>query len=123
MVSSTVVLRWELAQLLSRLSLARCTQTVCWLIAMFAGMASTAAGSAVDVHPAARRDMFDDKFGLQEAVSALDRLHASPDRHRVIPQDGDGLRVSRLVVDIWVVSCEMQREWKTLDHRAIQKLD
>ena len=90
---------------------------------MFAGMASPAAGSAVDVHPAARRDMFDDKFGLQEAVSALDRLHASPDRHRVIPQDGDGLRVSRLVVDIWVVSCEMQREWKTLDHRAIQKLD
>ena len=57
--------------------------------------------------------MFDDRFGLQEAVSALDRLHASPDRHRVIPQDGDGLRVSRLVVDIWVASCEMQREGKS----------
>ena len=107
--------------MLSRLSLARCTQTVCWLIAMFAGMGSAAAGSAVDLHPAARRDMFDDRYGLQEAIDALDQFAVSPDR--IIPQDGDGLRVSRLVVDIWVVSCEMQREWKTLDHRAIQKLD
>ena len=87
---------------------------------MFAGMASTAAGSAVDVHPAARRDMFEDRYGLQEAIDSLDQFAVDP---RIIPQDGDGLRVSRLVVDIWVVSCEMQREWKTLDHRAIQKLD
>ena len=79
---------------------------------MFAGMGSAAAGSSVDFHPAARRDMFEDRYGLQEAISALDRFEASPDR--IIPQDGDGLRVSRLVVDIWVVSCEMQREGKSL---------
>ena len=93
--------------MLSRLSLARCTQTVCWLIAMFAGMASPAAGSAVDVHPAARRDMFEDRYGLQDSINAFD-IRAIPDR--IVPQDGDGLRVSRLVVDIWVVSCEMQRD-------------
>ena len=75
---------------------------------MFAGMGSAAAGSSVDFHPAARRDMFEDRYGLQEAINALDRFEASPDR--IIPQDGDGLRVSRLVVDIWVVSCEMQRD-------------
>ena len=103
-----MVLRWGLAQLLSRLSLARCTQTVCWLLLLVAGLSGAAAACAVDVHPAARRDLFDDRYGLQEAINALDRFEASPDR--IIPQDGDGLRVSRLVVDIWVVSCEMQRD-------------
>jgi hypothetical protein len=65
-------------------------------------MTGDAAAAAVDVHPAARRDLFDDRYGLQASVDALDVL-ASP-----FPETGFGF--SRLVVDIWVVSCEMQRD-------------
>ena len=97
-----MVLRWGLAQLLSRLSLARCTQTVCWLLLLVAGMTGDAAAAAVDVHPAARRDLFDAPAGIRRRS-----------RRSCQPFPGDGLRVSRLVVDIWVVSCEMQREGKS----------
>jgi hypothetical protein len=73
-----MVLRWGLAQLLSRLSLARCTQTVCWLLLLVAGLSGAAAAAAVDVHPAARRGMFDDNYGLQASIDHLD-VHGIPD--------------------------------------------
>ena len=74
-----MVLRWGLAQLLSRLSLARCTQTVCWLLLLVAGVSRAAAGVAVDVHPAARRNMFDDHYGLLQAVINYCDIHGIPD--------------------------------------------
>jgi hypothetical protein len=73
-----MVLRWGLAQLLSRLSLARCTQTVCWLLLLVAGVSGGPAGVAVDVHPAARRDLFDDHYELQAAINHCD-IHGIPD--------------------------------------------
>ena len=83
-----MVLRWGLAQLLSRLSLARCTQTVCWLLLLVAGLTGAAAAVAVDVHPAARRDLFDDRYGLQESIDNLDV--------RGIPDTGFGFPGSSL---------------------------
>lgn len=94
-----MVLRWGLAQLLSRLSLARCTQTVCWLLLMVAGMTGDAAAAAVDVHPAARRDLFDDRYGLQASVDALDVL-ASP-----VPETGFGFPGSSLTYGSLAVRC------------------
>ena len=94
-----MVLRWGLAQLLSRLSLARCTQTVCWLLLLVAGMTCHAAAAAVDVHPAARRDMFDDRYGLQESVDALDVLASH------VPETGFGFPGSSLTYGSLAVRC------------------
>ena len=94
-----MVLRWGLAQLLSRLSLARCTQAVCWLLLLVAGLSGAAAACAVDVHPAARRDLFDDRYGLQASVDALDVL-ASP-----VPETGFGFPGSSLTYGSLAVRC------------------
>jgi hypothetical protein len=41
-------------------------------------VSSGAAGVAVDVHPAARRNMFDDHYELQAAIDQCD-IHVFPD--------------------------------------------
>ena len=92
-----MVLRWGLAQLLSRLSLARCTQTVCWLLLLVAGLSGAAAACAVDVHPAARRGMFDDRFGLQASIDALD-VHDSSDLETGFGFPGSSLTYGSLAV-------------------------
>ena len=109
-----MVLRWGLAHLLSRLSLARCTQTVVWLLLMVADLSCDAAAAAVDVHPAARRELFDDRYGLQASINALDAL-ASP-----VPETGFGFPGSSLTYGSLAVRCS--ERGKALDHRAIQKL-
>ena len=83
--------------MLSRLSLARCTQTVCWLLLMVAGMTGDAAAAAVDVHPAARRDLFEDRYGLQASVDALDVLAS--------PETGFGFPGSSLTYGSLAVRC------------------
>ena len=97
-----MVLRWGLAQLLSRLSLARCTQTVCWLLLLVAGLSGAAAACAVDVHPAARRGMFDDRFGLQASIDALD-VHDSSDSSDL--ETGFGFPGSSLTYGSLAVRC------------------
>ena len=100
--------------MLSRLSLARCTQTVCWLLLLVAGMTGDAAAAAVDVHPAARRDLFEDRYGRRESVDALDVL-ASP-----VPETGFGFPGSSLTYGSLAVRCS--ERGKALHHRAIHKL-
>ena len=92
-----MVLRWGLAQLLSRLSLARCTQTVCWLLLLVAGLLGAAAAAAVDVHPAARRGMFDDRFGLKASIVALD-VHDASDSETDFGFPGSSLTYGSLAV-------------------------
>ena len=63
------------------------------------GVTGDAAAAAVDVHPAARRDLFDDRYGLQASVDALDVL-ASP-----VPETGFGFPGSSLTYGSLAVRC------------------
>ena len=69
------------------------------------------ASSAVDRHPCVRRDLFEDHYGLQDAPHQMEEEEA---KHRLAVaaakaatgrKDGVELRVSKLVLVIWVDGC------------------
>ena len=108
-------------QLLSHWSPARCTQTVCWLLCMFSGCLMQEANEVVDRHPCVRRDLFEGHYGLQDALHQMEeeekkhRLAVAAAKAATGRKDGVELRVSKLVLVIWVDGCEILQEGSSQD--------
>lgn len=65
-------------------SFVRCIQVVCFGLALVMGCGQAEAAEAVDAHPSARRDKYDDNYGMMATFQVL----AAPSWPQ--PQQEDG---------------------------------